>query len=49
MILINKEILIGQHRKINLSIEPFNIKKLHSSFYEGNDDCYINIYKISDL
>ena len=48
-VLINKEILIGQHRKINLSIEPFNIKKVYSFFYEGNEDCYINIYKISDL
>lgn len=48
-VLINKEILIGQHRKINLSIEPFNIKKVYSCFYEGTDDCYMNIYKISDL
>jgi hypothetical protein len=48
-VLINRDILVGQHRKINLSIEPFNIKKVYSSFYEGNEDCYINIYKISDL
>ena len=48
-VLLNRDILVGQHRKINLSIEPFNIKKVHSSFYEGNEDCYVNIYKISDL
>ena len=48
-ILINNEILVGQHRKINLSKEPFNIKKVYSTFYEGTEDCYINIYKIKDL
>ena len=48
-LLINKDILVGQHRKINLSIEPFNLKKTYSSFYEGSGDRYINIYKISDL
>ncbi len=46
---INKDILVGQHRKVNLSIEPFNIKKVYSSFYEGTEDRYISIYKISDL
>lgn len=46
---INKDILVGQHRKVNLTIEPFNIEKVYSSFYEGTADRYINIYKISDL
>ena len=46
---INKDILVGQHRKVNLSIEPFNIIKVYTSFYEGTEDRYINIYKISDL
>ena len=43
----NKNIVIGQHRKVNLTIEPFYMKEIFHTFSEGVDDCSINIYKIS--
>ena len=42
----NKDIAVGQHRKINLIIEPFYMNEIFHTFSEGVDDCYINIYKI---
>ena len=45
----NNDILIGQHRKVNLFMEPFNLKSPYISFYEGTEDCYIDIFKVSDL
>jgi len=45
----NNDILIGQHRKVNLFMEPFNLKSPYLSFYEGTEDCYIDIFKVSDL
>ena len=42
----NKDIAVGQHRKINLTIEPFYMNEIFYAFSEGVDDCYINIYKI---
>jgi len=46
---VNSNILIGQHRKVNLSIHPFNLGKPYFFFYEGTEDCFINIYKISEI
>ena len=43
----NKDIVLGQHRKVNLTIEPFYMKEIFHTFSEGVDDCSINIYKIS--
>jgi hypothetical protein len=43
---INKNIAVGEHRKINLSIEPFNLKGVFFSFYEGKEDRYVNFYRI---
>jgi hypothetical protein len=42
----NKDIAVGKHRKINLTIEPFYMNEIFYAFSEGVDDCYINIYKI---
>ena len=42
----NEDIVVGQHRKINLTIEPFYMNEIFHTFSEGVDDCYINIYKI---
>jgi len=42
----NEDIVVGQHRKINLIIEPFYMNEIFHTFSEGVDDCYINIYKI---
>ena len=42
----NKDIAVGQHRKINLTIEPFYMNEIFYAFSEGVDDCYINIYMI---
>ena len=42
----NEDIVVGQHRKINLTIEPFYMNEIFHSFREGVNDCYINIYKI---
>ena len=44
--IINKNIAVGEHRKINLSIEPFNLKDVFFSFYEGKEDRHINFYKV---
>ena len=45
--ILNKNIAIGEHRKINLSIEPFNLNDVFFSFYEGKEDRYINFYKVT--
>ena len=47
----NKNIVIGQHRKINLSIEPFNFPKPFMQIIDGNinDGRYLNIYKIDQI
>jgi SAM-dependent methyltransferase len=52
-ILSNEEIAIGEHRKINLSIDPFNLKEVYCQFPDirlsddSQNDCFINIYKIN--
>ena len=44
----NADIAIGNHRKINLLIEPFNLTEVFFKFSENklNDSQYINFYKI---
>ena len=44
--LFNDDVFVGQHRKINLSIEPFNMKDVIHKFSENEDDKYLNFYKI---
>jgi hypothetical protein len=44
---LNKNIAVGKHRKINLSVEPFNLNDIYFRFYEGKEDRYINFYKAS--
>lgn len=49
--LFNKNIVIGQHRKINLSIEPFNLPKPFMQIIDSNinDDRYLSIYSINQI
>ena len=42
---INKEILIGQHRKINLLENPFNLGEPYYKFNDKDNDNFIYIYK----
>lgn len=41
----NNDVIIGQHRKINLLISPFNLKKPNCSFKDYENDKYIYIYE----
>jgi hypothetical protein len=43
----NKDIAIGQHRRINLLISPFNLNSVYYKFSEEMDDRYVNFYKIN--
>ena len=43
----NKEILIGQHRKINLLQKPFCLGEPYYKFNDKDDDNFIYIYKNS--
>jgi hypothetical protein len=43
----NKDIAIGQHRRINLLISPFNLNNVYYKFSEEMDDRYVNFYKIN--
>jgi hypothetical protein len=43
----NKDVVVGQHRNVNLTIKPFYMKEIFHTFSEGVDGCSINIYKIS--
>jgi hypothetical protein len=47
--LSNKNIAIGQWRKLNLSIEPFNLPKPFMQIPDNNieEDRFVNIYKIN--
>ncbi len=45
----NIDINIGQHRKVNILIEPFNIKKPFISINDGEYDKFIYFYKKSDF
>jgi 2-polyprenyl-3-methyl-5-hydroxy-6-metoxy-1,4-benzoquinol methylase len=44
---LNKDVVVGQHRNVNLKIKPFYMKEIFHTFSEGVDGCSINIYKIS--
>ena len=46
---INKDVNIGQHRKINLLIKPFNLKEPMFSINDGEADKFIYFYKKEDL
>jgi len=41
----NSDVIIGKHRKINLLISPFNIKKPNYSFRDFENDKFIFIYE----
>ena len=47
-VLLNTDIVTGKHRKINLSIKPFNLPEAFMKILDSRiDDCrYLNIYKI---
>lgn len=42
----NKEILIGQHRKVNLFIKPFNLTDHYTSFYDYGESLNDNKFFI---
>jgi hypothetical protein len=42
---LNSEVALGQHRKLNMCIEPFNMKDYYFSFSEAIDGRFINFYK----
>jgi len=46
---INIDGTIGQHRKVNLLIEPFNLKKPTLVINDGEKDKFIYIFKREDL
>ena len=46
---INKDVIVGQHRKINLLIEPFNLKPPIYSFKDHGEDKFIFIYDKKNL
>ncbi len=45
----NIDINIGKHRKVNLLIEPFNLKKPLFSINDGEADKFIYLYKKNEL
>ena len=46
---VNKDVIVGQHRKVNLLIEPFNLKKPTYSFKDHEDDKFFFIYDKKNL
>ena len=46
---INIDGTIGQHRKVNLLIEPFNLKKPSLVINDGEKDKFIYIFKREDI
>ena len=46
---INIDGTVGQHRKINLLVEPFNLKKPFLVINDGENDKFIYIFKREDL
>ena len=46
---INIDGTIGQHRKVNLLIEPFNLKKPSLVINDGEKDKFIYIFKKEDI
>ena len=45
----NKDVIEGQHRKVNLLIEPFNLKQPTYSFKDHEEDKFIFIYDKKNL
>tara|TARA_Y100000389_G_C17415546_1_gene493466 strand:- start:581 stop:1297 length:717 start_codon:yes stop_codon:yes gene_type:complete len=45
----NKDVIIGQHRKINLLIEPFNLKEPIYKFRDYEDDKFFYLYDLKTL
>lgn len=41
----NKDVIIGQHRKVNLLIDPFNLNKPIYSFKDYENDKFIFLYE----
>jgi hypothetical protein len=42
---LNSDVALGQHRKLNMCIEPFYMKDYYFSISEGIDGRFINFYK----
>ena len=42
---INEDVVVGKHRKINLLIEPFNLKQPLENFNDYENDKFIYLYK----
>jgi 2-polyprenyl-3-methyl-5-hydroxy-6-metoxy-1,4-benzoquinol methylase len=42
---INEDVVVGKHRKINLLIEPFNLKQPLENFNDYENDKFIFLYK----
>jgi hypothetical protein len=45
----NIDVIIGQHRKINLLIEPFNLKEPIYKFRDYEDDKFFYLYDLKTL
>ena len=45
----NKEVITGQHRKVNLLIKPFNLKKPIYSFKDYENDKFCFVYDLQNL
>ena len=45
----NKDVIEGQHRKVNLLIEPFNLKQPIYSFRDHEEDKFVFIYDKKSL
>ena len=46
---VNHDVIVGNHRKINLLIEPFNLKKPIYEFRDYEDDKFFYIYDLESL
>ncbi len=45
----NEDVNVGQHRKVNLLIEPFYLKEPLFSINDGEDDKFIYVYEKNNL
>ena len=45
----NKDVVVGQHRKVNILVEPFNFPKPIFSFNDYEKDKFIYLYKIEQI
>ena len=45
----NKDVIVGQHRKVNLLIEPFNLKKPIYKFKDFEEDKFFFLYNLESL